>query len=291
MICEVHETLANEHYAVRWRDAAHRPSGPREMLREGVRHVALTLLGSVAPARQARFLRCLYCHYVFDDQREKFERILEALQAIGTFVDTNAAIDMLKGEREIDGRYFHLSFDDGFRNIAANASPILERLAIPAIAFVPSALMGGDYRSDRDYCMGTMHYRGVVETCSWDDIRVLIDRGVEIGSHTRTHIRMSATSKAHPERLLSEIVGSKQDIERQLKIECRYISWPYGSLRDFDDASQELIEKAGYRACFGAFRGTVVPHESPLFRIPRHHFAVQWPLSHIRLFANGYLEE
>lgn len=37
------------------------------------------------------------------------------------FIDTNHAVSMAKGTAAIDGRYFHLSLDDGFRNMFQNA--------------------------------------------------------------------------------------------------------------------------------------------------------------------------
>ncbi len=87
-----------------------------------------------------------------------------------------------------------------------------------------------------------------------------------------------------------EILGSKQEIERHLGLECKYISWPYGRLDDTDEESLEMVKNAGYHACFGAFRGTVVPENTDLFSIPRHHFEVQWPISHIEYFLRGNME-
>jgi hypothetical protein len=87
-----------------------------------------------------------------------------------------------------------------------------------------------------------------------------------------------------------EIGGSKKQIEEELGQECRYISWPYGRLSDADNESLKAVERAGYEACFGAYRGTVRPGETDLFSIPRHHFEVQWPVSHVLYFARGNME-
>ena len=88
-----------------------------------------------------------------------------------------------------------------------------------------------------------------------------------------------------------EIFGSKADIERQLGMPCPYISWPYGRLSDADDRSLAMVREAGYEACFGAWRGQVLPGHTDQFSIPRHHFEPQWPLSHVRYFASGAREE
>jgi hypothetical protein len=82
------------------------------------------------------------------------------------------------------------------------------------------------------------------------------------------------------------IVCSKVEIERILG-RCDYIAWPYGGLADIDEVSLSAIQKAGYHACFGAFRGQIIPGVTNRFKIPRHHFEPHWPLSHIRYFAHG----
>ena len=82
----------------------------------------------------------------------------------------------------------------------------------------------------------------------------------------------------------------KKDIENQLGIECKYISWPVGGQEDTDDVSRAFTEKAGYKACFGALRGTIRPGSCDRYFIPRHHFEPHWPLSHIKYFAKGYME-
>jgi len=91
-------------------------------------------------------------------------------------------------------------------------------------------------------------------------------------------------------RLREEVEGSKHEIERHLGIECKYIAWPYGRMTDVDDATITAIRDAGYRAAFGAFRGTVVPHQANKFTLPRHHFEVEWPFSHTEYFAKGKME-
>jgi peptidoglycan/xylan/chitin deacetylase (PgdA/CDA1 family) len=236
-----------------------------------------------------RFLRCVYCHYVFDDQRAAFERIIRSLQQIGHFVDTDTCVQMCQGTKPIDGRYFHLSFDDGFRNNFTNAVPILRDLGVHAAFYVPSAFVGADYATVREYCLESTRYRGVIEMMSWDDLQAMVEQGFEVGSHTRRHARFSMIS-GDAARMEDEIAGSKREIETKLGRPCKYIAWPYGRLVDADSASLEVAKRAGYAACFGAFRGTVRPGQTDLFRIPRHQFEPQWPLSHILYFARGNME-
>lgn len=281
--------MSDARFATQWRQAVSPPDGLVGRTRSLMRGAALTLGSAVNRTLDDRFLRCLYCHYVFDDQLRDFERLVVKLKAIGDFVDTKTCVEMVKGEKPITRRCFHLSFDDGFRNNLTNALPILEKHGVPAIFFVPSSLIQSCFEETRHYCLVKTKYRSTIEMLTWADLSQILSAGYDIGSHSKTHARFSDVSQS-PTLLEEEILGSKHEIEHHLGQECRYISWPYGRLTDADQASLDVVRTAGYDACFGAFRGTVSAGLTDLFRIPRHHFEVQWPLAHVEYFARGNRE-
>ncbi len=110
-------------------------------LRQSVRGSLLRAAGRVWPKPREPFLRCLYCHWVFPAAIENLAAVLRDLQRAGTFVSTERCIDLVLGRAPIDGPYFHLSIDDGFKNNLTHAAPLLVELGIPAVVFVPSAFM------------------------------------------------------------------------------------------------------------------------------------------------------
>lgn len=274
-------------YAINWKNAAPTPRTSKS--RRLLRNIILTTLATIETPTQNSFLRVLYGHYVFDDQKERFEEVITELKKIGTFVSADACLEMLLGKREIDGRYFHLSFDDGFRNIFTNAVPILERHNVPATFFVPTRIIEADWETTKEYCLLKTLYSGVIEMVRWEELKEMMALGFEIGSHTRTHARFSAIS-GNRVQLEDEIIGSKHDLEDRLGRECKYIAWPYGERRDADALSLQMTQKAGYQACFSAIRGAIIPNISNRFSIPRHFFEVEMPLSHIKGFARGIWE-
>ncbi len=276
-------------YATNWREAAPLPSGIMRKTRAFLRGNILSASSIINGTTDDSFLRGLYCHYVFDDQKEDFENLILELKKTGQFINTETLIEMLQGKKEINGKYYHLSFDDGFRNNFTNALPILKKYDVPAIFFIPSSLIDASEDKIDKYCMETTKYNSVIEMLKWDDVREMISLGYEIGSHTKTHARFSDISN-NQELMEDEIVGSKKEIEENLDYECKYISWPYGTLDDADDKSLEMAKQAGYTACFGAYRGTIKPGDTDIFSIPRHHFEVQWPISHVMYFARGNRE-
>ncbi len=234
-------------------------------------------------------LRLLYCHYVFADQRKKFDSILRYLQSIGEFVSTDQVLDVLHGRSPLLRNSFHLSFDDGLKNVVVNALPILRDRGIPAILFVPTALVS----TPNDKCSGIRRILATgnakAEIVTWSDLEAARAAGFDVGSHTRTHARLSGGLSCVSD-VEHEVFGSKADIERQLGAKCSYMSWPFGGLQDVDDDVLDVIKNAGYKACFGAFRGRIQPGVTNVFCIPRHHFEPEWPLSHVKCFALGAWE-
>jgi peptidoglycan/xylan/chitin deacetylase (PgdA/CDA1 family) len=256
----------------------------RDWIRSRIRHAWLSLAGSAPRSFGDSFLRCLYLHWVYDDQVEAFRGLLTRLLEHGAFVTSEQLREMACGGSPIDGRYFHLSFDDGFDNVYRNAFPVMEELGIPSTIFVPTRFVGA---SDEEVLRNWWNGR----TCptrplDWVHLREMVEAGHEVGAHTRHHVRLSDVSR-DPEKLRQELEGSRQDVEAALGRPCRYMSWPYGKWSDIDGTALDAIESAGYEMCFSAVRGRVRPGTTSVTAVPRHHFEPEWPWSHVRYFAAG----
>lgn len=118
--------------------------GLKEHGRAMGRSLLLSILGGLVPLPKRPFLRALYFHRVADHQANDFALLIERLKRIGEFVSTEALISMLEERTPLDGKFFHLSFDDGYRNVFRNAAPLLRRLEIPALVFVVTGLVGAE---------------------------------------------------------------------------------------------------------------------------------------------------
>lgn len=282
-------TMTAEDFATSWRVGAHRPRNLQQKLRKMARDAMLDGMTMMVPPLGDTFLRPLFCHYVFDDQRAEFEAILRRLQGYGTFIDTPTCVGMVKGEIPIDGRYYHLSFDDGLHNLMTNAVPIMDALSVPSIIFANSALADASFDEQAEHSRTVTRYPAPVRHMDWNDLRAVRAAGVEIGAHTKRHPLLTEIS-GDAARLEDEIAGCKTDIERELGEPCPYFAWPYGKPSDIDDTAQAAVKAAGFEANFGMIRSPVIPGETDPFTIPRHHFEVQWPLRHIAYFARGGME-
>jgi peptidoglycan/xylan/chitin deacetylase (PgdA/CDA1 family) len=259
-------------------------------MRDRLRQAVLSLIAQTSRIPTGGFLRCVYLHYVFDDQIEQFERLLVHMQSVGEFITTARLADIIRERAPLphNARYFHLSFDDGFDNNFRNAAPVLRKLGIPALFFIPTNFPD----ATREYVVskwkGWRYLRQPVTPMSWNEIRQLRDYGFELGSHTHNHMRLSEISDE--QTLKKEIAGSKAEMERQLGMPCRYFSWPFGRAADLSQRAAEMIEAAGYELCFSAIRGRVQPGKTSPMRVPRHHFEPEWPWPHLRYFLSGKRE-
>jgi hypothetical protein len=243
----------------------------KQSLRRAARSVALSALGTVSARLKGSFLRALYFHGVRPHEAGNFAELLERLGRDADFVSTETCLAMLNGTKPIQGRFFHLSFDDGHRSLFEHAVPVLKRLNIPAVFFVCTSWV----RADSKFL-------------TWEDLGKLRSDGFEIGSHTRTHANLTEVALAG--KLEEEIAGSKGEIERRLRAACPYFAWPFGRKRDINKIALEAVVKAGYQACFGAFRGSIHAGRTDPFQIPRHHLEAGWPWKHVRYFACGHGE-
>ena len=78
---------------------------------------------------------------------------------------------------------------------------------------------------------------------TWDQLRLLVGAGIEIGSHTRTHPRLSVLA-AH--ELEDEIRGSKTRIETALGRPVESFCYPHGMQADITPAVCREVERSGY---------------------------------------------
>jgi peptidoglycan/xylan/chitin deacetylase (PgdA/CDA1 family) len=117
-----------------------------------------------------------------------------------------------------------ITFDDGYRDVLANAAPLLARLGMPATAYVITGRISG---SD-------------VSFLSWAQLKALEKDGVEIGSHTVTHAELPRLTDP---AALQELIQSRLALERHLGHPVQWFAYPAGR---FDGRTETLVHQAGY---------------------------------------------
>jgi peptidoglycan/xylan/chitin deacetylase (PgdA/CDA1 family) len=130
----------------------------------------------------------------------------------------------LERGRRLPPRPVMVTFDDGYRDVLWNASPVLRRLHMPATEYVITGRVSGPD----------------ISFLTWPELRVLERRGIEIGSHTVTHADLPALSSA---AAYEELRSSRLALERHLGHPVQWLAYPFGA---FDARTVELTQRAGY---------------------------------------------
>lgn len=204
------------------------------------------------PPAEREWILFQFYHWVLDDERKAFRHQLQFLRRYGDFISVDQAIAALQSPSGIGGRYFCVTFDDGFRNGLTNAAPVLKDLGVPAAFFLPTKYIGLDLDDDWEeiapfYQRSYTTFDRYFEFLNWDECRELADAGFTLGSHTLSHARLSSLKR---EEAALELSQSKQVIEAQLARPCHHFCCPWGKAgRDFDpEVHPEMARELGYRS-------------------------------------------
>lgn len=145
------------------------------------------------------------------------------------------------------GTSVRITVDDGHISALGVAAPILERLALPAIFFIPTDAIGTPSHLRKEH------------------IRQLSDAGFAIGSHSCSHRPLGALSPAERRR---ECVDSRSILEDITGRVVDAFAYPFGTLIDFGPRIEQAVAAAGYSWAFTSQHGPVsgITHR---LRIPR----------------------
>lgn len=124
-----------------------------------------------------------------------------------------------------------LTFDDGNKSDFEIVLPILIKHKIKAIFFIVPSFVG-----KKNYL-------------SWEQINLLKDNGMEIGSHSLTHPNFTKLNK---DEKIIEITKSKSIIESKLNSKIISFAFPFGF---FDKESENIVFSSGYSFCFNSVHG------------------------------------
>jgi peptidoglycan/xylan/chitin deacetylase (PgdA/CDA1 family)/glycosyltransferase involved in cell wall biosynthesis len=168
--------------------------------------------------------------------KERFAAQLASLARRGystiTFRDYAACLD---GARALPRRPIVLTFDDGYADNYTNAFPLLRKHGMTAVIFLIA---------DRNITTNLWDAAGgepQVPLLESDQIREMGDYGIEFGSHTLSHPRLTDLA---PGALAEELEGSRRAIEERFGRPVLSLCYPYGAV---DAAVKEATERAGYR--------------------------------------------
>lgn len=156
--------------------------------------------------------------------RETFEKHLQYLHDNGYRIVSIKEMAEMFAKGEPTQKTVALTFDDGYLDNYTNVLPLLKKYNATATFFIVQSKIG--------------HYRYMTH----DQIRYMINNGMEIGSHTINH---QILTDIKPEFLIWELATSKYFLKRDFDgYIVRSLSYPSGK---YNDKILEATKKHGYQ--------------------------------------------
>ena len=130
-----------------------------------------------------------------------------------------------------EGKYFIITFDDGYEDVFKNALPILKKYNFTATCFFVSNYIGKYNIWDEN-----KKNFSKLNLMNKDQISIWINSNMDVGSHTSDHknlVELNYNEK------YSQITKPKKKFNDIFSINIDTFSYPYGSL---DDESFEIVK-------------------------------------------------
>jgi len=248
--------------------------------------VASRSISSKIPVNE-NWIRMVYYHHVFDDERKGFERQIKYMKNFGEFISIDQVVQLLEAKENLDGRYFNMSFDDGIYNNYTNMMPITVAHEVPVIIYLPTDYIGKEhYTPEEKRKIGPRLPENPKELTylSWDDCVDMLDHNVTFGSHTASHTILSTLNE---EQTKYELETSKKVIEEKLKVPCDHFAPPNGYIGTgfFPEIAEKIAREVGYRTLVSASRGKT-DKNSNLYCLRREHLVAAWGNHQLKYFLS-----
>jgi peptidoglycan/xylan/chitin deacetylase (PgdA/CDA1 family) len=173
---------------------------------------------------------------------EQFEREVCALIRRRRVVPLLEAVKSL-GRAE-SGDLAAITFDDGYRDFAEFAVPVLRARRLHSTLFVPAGLLGKRNVWDPE--------RPQRDILTARELRELDAHTIAIGAHGLTHRRLARLSGTD---LRAETTTARAILEDACGRAVTLYAYPYGQREDFDNAAERAVEDAGFIAACSTIFG------------------------------------
>lgn len=150
-----------------------------------------------------------------------------------------------------------ITFDDGLESVGREAAPVLAEYGVPATLFVVTESVGttNAWKGGPDRGIPTQRLLG------WDELGGLLEHGWAIGSHTRSHPRLT---RCEASRVSDELEGSAETIQQRLGLRPDCFAYPYGDL----NAGVAEAARRSYRLSYTTVH-LPITHTPARDRVPR----------------------
>lgn len=147
-------------------------------------------------------------------------------------ISMDELVDGMRSGRSFAHNTVVVTFDDGRRDNYLNAFPVLQKYQIPATIYMITG-----WAEQSAYL-------------TWGQIREMANSGIDFGAHTRHHVYLPDVDL---ETARAEIVGSRDDLLREIRRRPRHFCYPSGG---FTEPVKRIVRQAGYDSATTTNRGS-----------------------------------
>ena len=180
-------------------------------------------------------------------KKEQFlEHITELLKPKYNIISVEKALKAINNKSFVKDRSIVITIDDAYSSVFNYAWPIFKKYNIPFTLFVSTDVIDNN----------TPGYM------SWEEIRILRDYGVTIGSQTKSHPHMFRLNK---QNIINELSISNKRFVDEIGSKPKIFAYPYG---EYNLEVLDQVKLHGFKAAFGQHSG--IAHKSlGLYELPR----------------------
>jgi len=182
---------------------------------------------------------------------KEFTRQIQYLQKNYAIVSLNEMVEFVKGSRKAPRKAVAITFDDGSHDLYLNVYPYFRKNKLSATIFISTSYVGKQWPFN-------VHPQKML---GWNEIEEMSRNNFEIGAHTVHHHDLRNMSL---EEASKEILESKIEIERHIKKDVNFFSYPFGS---FTPEVVNIVKSLGFKASVGG--GGTISRNSKVFTLNR----------------------
>jgi hypothetical protein len=124
-------------------------------------------------------------------------------------------VEVLNGDRALSRPSFHLTFDDGFREMYDVVSPILERAGVPATFFVNTAFLDGGGLSHHNALSVLLHHFEAVRSKLGKTSIQRVQSLLSAGNAQCETLRACVLSSRYANKALAKELAATLDVDLQ----------------------------------------------------------------------------
>ncbi|MDP1559851.1 MAG: polysaccharide deacetylase family protein [Pirellulaceae bacterium] len=141
-----------------------------------------------------------------------------------------------------------ITFDDGYAENMDFALPLMAERKIPCLYYVATSFVLNQTFFPHDEALNLQLHPNSV-----GDLKQILDWGLDIGAHTRTHADIGQITDS--QQLHDELAGSRRELMNLLGVAVDHFAFPYGQTTNITAASLQVARNAGYKTVSAAYGG------------------------------------